>query len=301
MEAGYVATSSFAPAADASGLPDADREYLELLKQCLTASIYDESAWHVIEPRDFAPVRLLARPAEAVKTLIRRAILRYCRRYGMMLVKERPFDREMRAEGRDWPCFGYTLVGHRRLENVQRCVEDALRDGVPGDLVEAGVWRGGTSIFMRALLRAHGVTDRVVWAADSFAGMPVPASDTDGDDYSGFEYLRVSREQVRANFARFGLLDEQVRFLEGWFHDTLPAAPIERIAVLRLDGDMYSSTMDALRSLYHRVSPGGYVIVDDFYAWDSCHRAVTEFLRENRIDADIRPVDWTGAYWKVPG
>lgn len=279
----------------------ADEQYLELLKRCLTASIYDESAWLVREPAEVTRGKSLARPVDFVKKLAYEAIFKFCRQKSLMLVERRPFDQAERDEGHDWPCFGYTMVGHRRLDNVQQCIEDILARNVPGDLVETGVWRGGVTIYMRALLRAYGVTDRLVWAADSFEGMPVPTSGADGADISHIEHLKVSLEQVQANFARFGQLDDQVRFLKGWFCDTLPDAPIERIALLRLDGDMYSSTMDALRSLYHRVSPGGYVIVDDYFDWEACRRAVTDFRAEHRIDAEIRRIDWTGAYWQVPG
>jgi O-methyltransferase len=152
---------------------------------------------------------------------------------------------------------------------------------------------------MRAILKVHGVTDRTVWVADSFEGLPSPASDTDGTDLSEVEYLKASLERVKANFERFGLLDDQVQFLKGWFCNTLPHAPIERLAILRLDGDLYSSTMESLRNLYHRVSPGGYVIVDDYYSWASCRRAVTDFLQENQIDAQIQTIDWAGVYWQV--
>jgi O-methyltransferase len=140
--------------------------------------------------------------------------------------------------------------------------------------------------------------DRTVWVADSFEGLPRPASDTDGADLSQMEYLKVPLEKVKANFERFDLLDDQVKFLKGYFCDTLPNVPIEHLAILRLDGDLYSSTMDSLRYLYHRVSPGGYVIVDDYHSWPSCRQAVTDFLRENKIDAQIRAIG-DGAYWQV--
>jgi hypothetical protein len=108
---------------------------------------------------------------------------------------------------------------------------------------------------MRALLKVHGVSDRTVWAADSFAGMPMPASANDGLDLHRFEYLRVSADEVAKNIDRFGLLDDQIRFIPGWFAESLPVAPIERLALLRLDADLYSSTMDALTNLYDKVSP----------------------------------------------
>lgn len=273
--------------------------YTELLKNCLTASLYDESMWHIIDGRRRPEEKTLRRPLQFLKGLMRHWVVSLCRKQSILLVKEQPFEPVARAEGCDWPCFGYTMVGHRRLENVQRCIEDVLRNNIPGDLIEAGVWRGGTTIFMRAILKVHGVTDRTVWVADSFEGLPSPASDTDGTDLSEVEYLKASLERVKANFERFGLLDDQVQFLKGWFCNTLPHAPIERLAILRLDGDLYSSTMESLRNLYHRVSPGGYVIVDDYYSWASCRRAVTDFLQENQIDAQIQTIDWAGVYWQV--
>jgi O-methyltransferase len=274
--------------------------YIELLKDCLTASLYDESAWWLIEGSRSAEERTLRHPFRFLSGLIRHWVVNFCRRRSLLLVRERPFEPAMRAEGRDWPCFGYTMVGRQRLDNVQTCIEDILRNNVPGDLIETGAWRGGTAIFMRAVLKIHRVTDRTVWVADSFEGLPPPASDTDGADLSELKYLKVPLKKVKANFERFNLLDDQVKFLPGYFCDTLPNAPIERLAILRLDGDLYSSTMDSLRNLYHRVSLGGYVIVDDYYSWDSCRQAVTDFLRENQIDAQIRAIA-DGAYWKVGG
>jgi O-methyltransferase len=151
---------------------------------------------------------------------------------------------------------------------------------------------------MRGLLKAYGVVNRTVWVADSFEGLPIPKSESDGWDYSQSDFLKVSLEQVKSNFEKFDLLDDQVKFLKGWFCDTLPTAPVKQIAVLRLDGDLYSSTMDALQNLYHLVSKGGYVIVDDYYSWPACRAAVADFLSCNSIKADILPVDDDCAYWK---
>lgn len=211
---------------------------------------------------------------------------------------------EVRRTGRDWPAFAETMIGLERLDNVRWCVETVLADDVLGDLVETGVWRGGATIFMRAVLAAHGVHDRTVWVADSFAGLPPPDTerypDEDvGDRHHTYDELAISREEVEDAFERYDLLDEQVRFLEGWFHETLPDAPIERIAVLRLDGDMYSSTMDALQALYHRVAGGGFVIVDDFGAIEACRKAIGDFRDERGITSPIHEVDWTGVYWRV--
>jgi len=172
---------------------------------------------------------------------------------------------------------------------------------VPGDFIETGVWRGGATIFMRAILQAYR-SDRTVWVADSFAGLPPPNAAQYPQDAGDWLHTRpelaVSLDEVRANFARSGLLDEQVRFLPGWFRETLPDAPIERLAVLRLDGDMYESTMDALRALYPKLSVGGYCIIDNYGAMESCQQAIHDYRREHGITDTIHTVDWTGAYWK---
>ena len=173
------------------------------------------------------------------------------------------------------------MIGMKRLANVRTCVEDVLAEGVPGDLIETGAWRGGTTIYMRAILKVHGITERVVWVADSFAGLPRPDAirypRDEGDRLHTFPQLAVTLERVRENFRRDGLLDDQVRFLEGWFRDTLPTAPIETLAILRLDGDLYESTMQALECLYDKLSVGGYVIIDDYGNVAGCRQAVHDF------------------------
>ncbi|MBS3821109.1 MAG: class I SAM-dependent methyltransferase [Phycisphaerae bacterium] len=193
------------------------------------------------------------------------------------------------------------MVGMARLENVEACLKQVLADGVAGDCIETGVWRGGCTIFMRGLLKAYGVTDRTVWVADSFAGVPKPSCPEDeGTDLYLDTKLAVSEERVREHFRRFDLLDDQVRFLPGWFEDTTPTAPIERLALLRLDGDLYSSTVVVLRHLYDKVSPGGYIIIDDYGALEPCRRAVDEFRTERGIAEPMHTVDWTCTYWRKP-
>jgi O-methyltransferase len=194
------------------------------------------------------------------------------------------------------------MVGLHRLDNLQDCVTEVLRRGVPGDLIETGVWRGGVTIFMRAILKAYGDVERDVWVADSFQGLPKPdpsrwPADAD-DELWTLTWVPTSLEVVQANFARYGLLDEQVRFLPGWFSDTLPTAPIERLAVLRLDGDMYGSTMEALEALYPKLSVGGYVIVDDYGAFAQCKEAVTDFRAANGIMDPMEWVDESCVFWQ---
>ncbi len=173
---------------------------------------------------------------------------------------------------------------------------------MPGDLIETGVWRGGATIFMRAVLKAYGDTSRTVWVADSFQGLPKPDArhyPADADDvFWALDVLAVSLEDVQANFARYGLLDDQVRFLVGWFRDTLPQAEIERLSVLRLDGDMYESTMDGLRNLYPKLSAQGYVIIDDYNSVPQCKAAVDEFRAEHGITEHIVPIDAQAVFWQ---
>jgi hypothetical protein len=220
-------------------------------------------------------------------------------------LRELAQQRDVRMIGKDWPEEGETMIGMLRLDCLQQCVETVLRERVPGDFLEAGVWRGGATIFMKGILAAYGVQDRRVWVADSFRGLPVPDEVNFPQDVpidqSIFEELAVSLEQVKANFARYDLLDDQVRFLEGWFKDTLPTAPVDALAVLRLDGDYYESTIQILESLYHKVSPGGFVIVDDYGCIEACRQAITDFRTANGIDDPIVPVDWTGVYWRRSG
>lgn len=267
-------------------------DYLDLLAQTLTAAAYPESAYQTISPR------LGARPF----AFMQRTIVNALRRHRMSLVKLLPYDPAQREMGRDWPFIGYTMIGLRRLQNVRQAVETLVREGIPGDFVETGVWRGGCSIYARACLNQAGAVERTVWACDSFEGLPKPnaakyAAD-EGYDLSQNEYLSVPLERVQENFRRFDLL-EGVRFLKGWFRDSLPTSPIERIAVLRLDGDLYESTMDALGALYDRVAPGGFVIVDDYGNWPPCKKAVHDFLRSRGLSPEIINIDGFGAYWRV--
>ena len=223
---------------------------------------------------------------------------------GFELVRKHAFDAEARELGRDWPARAETMMGLRRLANVRHCIESALADGVPGDLLEAGAWRGGGSIFMRGVLKAHGCTDRTVWVADSFEGLPTPDAAFPDDKALRFDriaYLAVSEAEVRHNFERYGLLDDQVRFLPGWFKNTLPQAPVKQLAVLRLDGDLYQSTYEALDALYPRLSPGGYCIIDDYGTIRACRKAVHHYRTRHGIRDKIQDIDGWGSYWRRSG
>lgn len=265
---------------------DSQAMYLDLLRRRLTRYGEDE----------LVPVRAASHP------LIRRALNVLAAR-GYRVVRPRPFDERKRDLGLDWPAAAETMIGMQRLASLQHCVETVLAEDVPGDLVECGVWRGGACILMRAVLAVYGDETRSVWLADSFLGVPPP----DSDNYSADKNLRldlqadvlaVSEAAVRANFERYGLLDDRVRFLAGWFKETLPAAPIDRIAVLRLDGDLYESTIQALSSLYPRLSPSGFCVIDDYHAITACRQAVTDYREKFGISAEITEIDGSGIFWR---
>jgi O-methyltransferase len=211
------------------------------------------------------------------------------------------FEPSYREEGLDWPATALTMVGRRRLHNFRTLIERAIDDGVDGDILEAGVWRGGASILARAVLAARGVVDRRVIVADSFEGLPPPSeqfpADT-GADFHTHPELAVSLEEVRANFERFGLLDDQVVFLKGWFRDTMPRVDAEALAVLRLDGDMYESTIVPLTHLFDRVSTGGWVIVDDYQIMAPCRRAIQDFFDNQPIRPHLHQIDHVGVYFR---
>lgn len=271
--------------------PTSEQRYLELMKQTLCYRLWPEPA-RAVDPDEVG---------NRFKRWVLKQLRRLLQRRNMQIVRSPRVSAQARDEGRIWPGLADTMIGLRRLDNLQQCLESVLRERIPGDLIETGVWRGGASIFMRAVLAAHAVADRRVYVADSFRGLPPP--DTTrypadaGDDLHTYAELAVDRATVEANFAKYGLLDQQVVFVEGWFADTLPALAVKEFALIRLDGDMYGSTMDALEALYPKLAVGGYCIIDD-YALPGCRRAVEDYRQQNGIVEPLQEVDWTGVCWR---
>jgi len=283
--------------------------YLNLMKRCLTDSFFIDDPLASFVPYE---------PKAWTSTLKRTAlssIQKFLQRHQIHLVEPYKdittpdFSTLSKDEletiiegGTAWPVRAHTMIGLKRLNNLQYCVETVIQDGVPGDLIETGVWRGGACIFMRAILKAYSEVDRKVWVADSFSGLPPPnpseyPADSDDKHHTYSKWLSISRQTVEENFQRYGLLDSKVQFLEGWFKDTLPSAPIEKLAVLRLDGDMYESTIQALDALYGKLSPGGFLIVDD-YQRPSCKAAIHDFRDAHGITDEILDIDGMGSYWR---
>jgi O-methyltransferase len=214
------------------------------------------------------------------------------------------FEAANRAIGIDWPRTAHTMVGVARLRNLRDLLQAAIDEGIPGHVIETGVWRGGCCILMKGVLRANNDESRKVYVADSFAGLPPPDPtkyrDPAGDPHHTFKELIVPADEVQKNFEAYNLLDENVVFVEGFFEETLPKLDASPYALIRLDGDMYGSTIVALENLYPKLSPRGYVIIDDYGAVEGCRQAVTDYRTAKGIEAPMHQIDWTGVWWRKP-
>lgn len=192
-----------------------------------------------------------------------------------------------------WGDDRLSMVPWSALEHLQRSIEDTVKNNIEGDYLETGAWRGGSCIIAKSVYDWLG-SKKKVYVADSFEGLPLPDAEKYPDDKNDTHHMddnmKVSLETVQANFQKFGLLDERVVFLKGWFKDTMPTAPIDKLSILRLDGDMYESTIDVLKYTYHKLSIGGYCIVDD-YQHPACQAAIYDFRQKNGIIEPIVKVD----------
>ena len=271
------------------------RRYLDLLKKTLVNLVYPEDALRL----DLALSGELGDDPLEARRLLRDVRYRRPDAHAELVAAKH--------DGTLGGVFGsrlsHTMIGLSGLDNLERCASKVFADGVPGDFLEAGVCHGGASIFLRALQVAYGEEDRVTWVADSFAGVPPPDHPVDREHELDLTeerhpWMAAGIEAVRDNFATYDLLSDNVRFLPGLFADTLPSAPVERLAILRLDGDLYASTRDTLAALYDRVSPGGFVIVDDYGCLKPCRLAVDEFLAERGLEVELHQVDWTRVCWR---
>jgi len=179
---------------------------------------------------------------------------------------------------------GHTMVGVHKLDWLQAMIEGLLKDKIPGDLVECGAWRGGASIYMKGVLEAlEPYGKRQVLVADTFRGFPKAHDTVDTDGWALQNFGVGGADAVRSTFQRYGLFDERVHLLEGLFNETLPNAPTQHIALIRLDCDMYRSTLDALDALYDKVSKGG-IIVHNNWQYTSARKGFLDFRRQRHIE-----------------
>lgn len=267
--------------------------YIDLIKQTIAFTLWPEP------PIDLGKYNYFINP------IIRHVILLGSKIFslaGLRICKTRNLSFQERYEGKIWPPgYGDTMIGIKRLDNIQHCIEKIIEDNIEGDFIETGVWRGGACIFMRAILAAYGIEDRKVYLADSFQGLPKPDEKTwpkdKEDQHFVYDFLAVSKKIVEENFRKYNLLDDQVIFIEGFFKDTLPNASVDKLSILRLDGDMYESTMVALECLYPKLSTGGFCIIDDF-SLEGTRSAVEDYCKKHQLNEDIKKIDWTGIYWR---
>jgi O-methyltransferase len=212
------------------------------------------------------------------------------------------YDPTIREYGWDWPSKAFTMIGNKRLSNFRSLIENVIAFNTPGDIVETGVWRGGACILARAVLEVYGQKDRMIYLCDSFEGLPPPDVDRypsdAGSTFHQYPELAVSIDEVKEAFRRFNFMDDQVQFVPGLFKDTLETLPTNQIAVLRLDGDMYESTIQALQHLYHKVSVNGWVIIDDYEVVPACKQAVDDFLSERKLSPELHVIDGVGRFFQ---
>lgn len=236
------------------------------------------------------------------KTAILFQIDKLLRTRNFIISKRKYVIKENRINGYDWPANASTMIGLNRLNNIEYCIHSIHKNNIEGDFIEAGVWRGGATILMRALLDELTILNKKVWVADSFKGLPKPDvkryKADKGNSLNKLKILNVSLEEVKRNFEKYDLLDERVIFLEGWFKDTLVKAPITKLALIRLDADMYESTFQALENLYPKLSLGGYIIIDDYNAFKNCKQAVDDYRSKHNIQDPIIKIDREAIYWK---
>jgi len=264
--------------------------YLETVKKAVLHSLYEENFTIIRKPDNFD---------KSLKHVLKNLIISFLNKNKLGLIKYKNRDEEEILDGKGWPTFALSMIGQKRLDNIQFCAENIIKNNIEGDFIEAGVWRGGAAIFMKAILKTYGV-EKKVFVADSFDGLPKPDTDNypadKGDEEYKWDYLRISLEQVIESFKRFNLFDDKVIFLKGWFRDTLKTEKINKLALVRLDGDMYESTWDGLISLYPKLENGGFLIIDDYWNNESCRKAVNDYFLDNNITKQIVKIDWTGAY-----
>lgn len=290
----YRAAMDSDPAAPVAALSPVAAAYLGLLRRCLTRDLIEEP---------YAPAVARGR---GLKPTALRSIQWLLGRKGLAVVRHDEVSAEDRVEGRGWPATAETMMGLRRMEFLERCLVDVVTSGVPGDFFEAGCWRGGGVVFMLGVLKALGDGSRRVWAADSFQGYPAPTTESHAVDRHLFDrrdYFAVRREDVEATVRRYDLADPRLVFLEGWFGESIPRAPIEALSFLRIDVDGYEGVRDALTLLYPKLSPGGYVLIEDVRQ-PGAKRAMDELLAATGEAASVRPVPQKhpcAVYWRKRG
>ena len=189
----------------------------------------------------------------------------------------------------------WTMTGADKIYALIQAVRYVARHRIPGDVVECGVWRGGSMQAVARTLLSAGDTTRDLHLFDTYEGMP-PPTDRDvrrSDERTADELLATESrdeskvwavatlEDVKDGFSRLPYPAERVHFVKGKVEDTIPSHAPEQISILRLDTDWYESTKHELEHLYPRLSPGGVLLLDDYGYWEGAREAVDEFLEQS--------------------
>ena len=268
-----------------------ESNYLELLKKMLID--YDQ-----IGKEEYHPLTQVDRqPRNALLFLLDK----WLRSRNYTICKTKKVLADQRLNGLDWPARAKTMIGYHRLTHLEQCVHRIRVDKIAGDVLEAGVWRGGASMYLKALLKVNGLTHKTLWMADSFQGLPRPTKDYPHDHKVRLHrhpILKATREEVEANFKAYGLWDDGIRIIEGWFEDTLPKNTVEKLSLLRLDADLYESTHLGLQHLYPKLQAGGFVIIDDYHAFQFCKQAVDDYRTTHAIQEPLIKIDTEAVFWR---
>jgi hypothetical protein len=206
----------------------------------------------------------------------------------------------------------WTMTSYERLFALVVAVRYMVDNRIPGEIVECGVWRGGSMQAIARTLMNHGAADRPLHLFDTFEGMPPPteadrrirggptAEEMMGTQpKSGLVWAVAGLDDVKAGMEQTGYPPELVHYHPGRVQDTIPGGAPDQIALMRLDTDWYESTKHELEHLYHRVTPGGVVIIDDYDYWEGSRKAVDEFIANAGARLLLVPID-TGRIFVKP-
>jgi O-methyltransferase len=213
----------------------------------------------------------------------------------------------------DWVAE-YTMTSPEKIVGLANAVRYVAARRIPGDMVECGVWRGGSAMVAARTFCESGDTTRTIHLFDTFAGMTNPGPQDrrydgtaanlllkrDRDRTASGYWCIADEHDVRQNLAKSGYPANQIRLIVGDVTETIPAEAPGSIALLRLDTDWYASTRHELEHLYDRVSPGGVVIIDDYGHWQGSRRAVDEFLSTLTAVPLMTRLDFDGRMWIKP-
>ena len=193
----------------------------------------------------------------------------------------------------------YTAVFIPRLASLYKLSKEIDRRGVVGDIVECGVYNGGSSALMASVC-CHSSIERDIWLFDSFEGLPEP-TDKDGKKAQSCGWwCHGNLDKVKRIYQSLCIPEYRVRIVKGWFKDTFPSTQVQDIALLHIDADWYESVKLCFENFYERVQPGGFIVIDDYGHWEGCKRATDEFLTSRAINAELIQVDYTGRYFQKP-